>query len=375
MTSGRQDIAGHLDRHLLKELGRLFAATLGGVVLIYLVIDFADRAHGFHGKAWGKAVLELYANKAAVVSYQLAPAALIIAAALLATLLSRRGELIALYSVGIRPLRLAIPIAAFAALLGIGLFWLGEKVVVRADARAEEIQIQRFNRWGDWATYHTGSSWLRGKEGRIYHLGPFSDGGWEPATILEIAPPFRLARRIDARRIEPLGPVKSGEKWALFDATETTYGVSGAPGGTIEERRADVMQVVLPETPADLELRNGRPSQLPWSQLREQVRRREAAGQRAREYELALAERAAQPVQVVPAALASMGLALGMLRPRRRMPLAGAVAVGIALTMILWAASVIAHAVSLGGGLSPWTAGAVPALVSTLIAVLAFRRG
>ena len=101
MTSGRQDIDGHLDRHLLKELGRLFAATLGGVVLIYLVIDFADRAHGFHGRAWGKAVLELYANKAAVVSYQLAPAAVIIAAALLVTLLSRRGELIALYGVGI----------------------------------------------------------------------------------------------------------------------------------------------------------------------------------------------------------------------------------------------------------------------------------
>jgi len=114
MTSGQQDIAGHLDRHLTTELGRLFAATLGGVVLIYLVIDFADRAHGFHGRAWGKSVLELYANKAAVVSYQLAPAALIIAAALLVTLLSRRGELIALYGLGVRPLRLALPIAGFA---------------------------------------------------------------------------------------------------------------------------------------------------------------------------------------------------------------------------------------------------------------------
>jgi len=375
MTSGQQDIAGHLDRHLTTELGRLFAATLGGVVLIYLVIDFADRAHGFHGRAWGKSVLELYANKAAVVSYQLAPAALIIAAALLVTLLSRRGELIALYGLGVRPLRLALPIAGFATVLGVGLFWLGEKVVVHADARAEEIQIQRFNRWGDWATYHTGSSWLRGREGRIYHLGPARDGGWEPATILEIEPPFRLARRIDARRIEPLAKVKGGERWVLFDATETTYGLQGGPGGTIEERRADLMEVTFPETPADLELRSGRPSQLPWLALREQVRRREAAGQRAREYELALAERAAQPVQVVPAALAAMGLTLGMLRPRRRMPLAGAVAVGIALTMVLWAVSVIAHAISLGGGLSPWTAGATPGLVSTLIAVAAFRRG
>src|SRR5205085_11028058 len=131
---------------MLAELARLFFATLGGVVLIYLVIDFADRAHTYSGRAWGKAAAELYANKAAVVSYQLAPAALILAAALLVTLLQRRGELTALFALGVRPLRLATPVAAFAAVLGIALFWLGEKVVVRADARAEEIQVKRFNR-------------------------------------------------------------------------------------------------------------------------------------------------------------------------------------------------------------------------------------
>lgn len=343
-------------------------------MLLYLVIDFADRAHGFSGRAWGKAVLELYANKAAVVTYQLAPAALIIAAALLVTLLSRRGELTALYSLGVRPSRIALPVAVFAALLGVALFWLGEKVVVRADARAEEIQVKRFNRWGDWATYHSGSSWLRGKENRIFHLGPERDGGWEPATILEIAPPFRLARRLDARRIEP-GRLAGGRRWRLYDVTETVYGLTGGPAGTIIERRADLLEEDFPEQPADLELRGGRPRQLPWRQLREQVRRRGRVGQRAREYELALAERGAQPVQVIPAALAAMGLALSLMRPRRRMPLAGAVAAGIALSMLLWAASVIAHAVSFSGGLSPWAAGAVPALVAGLIAAFSFRGG
>src|SRR5207237_1948982 len=148
---------------------------------------------------------EPYANQAAVVSYQLGPVAVLIATSLLVTLLSRRGELTALFALGVRPLRLLAPIAAFAAVLGLVLFWLCELVVVGADARAEEIQVKRFNRWGDWATYHAGSSWLRGKQGRIYHLGPERNGGWEPATVLEIAPPFRLSRRIDARRIEPVG--------------------------------------------------------------------------------------------------------------------------------------------------------------------------
>jgi lipopolysaccharide export system permease protein len=380
-------ILGQMDRLLLRELGRLTAATLGGVVSLYLVIDFADRAPSFTGRAWGKAAAELYLYKAAVVAYELAPAALIIASALLVTQLSRRGELTGLFALGVTPLRLALPVAAFSAALGFGLFWLGEKVVVGADARAEEIQVKRFNRWGDWGSYHSVSSWLRGKQNRIFHLGTPHGGGWEPATVMEIAPPFRLARRIEARRLEPVAggagspadgqPPQAGapeNRWRFYDAVETKYGLSLEPGGSIEERRANVLEENFPESAADLELRSGRPRQLPWRQLREQTRRREHAGQRAREYRLALAERVAQPLQVVPAALAAVGLALTLQRPRRRMPLAGAAAMGIALTMVLWAVSVVAHAISLTGPLPPWLAAAMPSMASSLIAVVAFRR-
>ena len=356
-------------------------ATLGGVVLIYLVIDFADRAHTYTGRAWGRAAAELYANKAAVVGYQLAPAALIIAAALVVTLLSRRGELTALFALGVRPLRLALPIAIFAAVLGGALFWLGELVVVGADARAEEIQVKRFNRWGDWATYNAGSSWVRGKNGRVYHLGPERKGGWEPATVLEIAAPFRLARRIDARRIEPVGggagcdpAAARGCRWLLLDAVETRYELYGGPGGTISERRLDVMEQTFPETPADLQLRSGRPRQLPWGQLREQVRRREKAGQRAREYEVTLMERVANPLQLIPAALAAVGISLRLQRPRRRIPLAGAVALGLGLSMVLWATSVIAHAVAVSGGIEPWLGAAIPGLLSIALAAAALAR-
>jgi lipopolysaccharide export system permease protein len=364
-------VAGHLDRMLLREMGRLFAATIGGVVLIYLVVDFADRARGFTGRAWGKAAAELYFNKAAVVTYQLAPAALIIAAALLITIVARRGELTALLAIGVRPLRLALPIAAFAAVLGAALFWLNEKVVVHAEARVEEIQVKRFNRWGDWATYHAGSSWLRGQGGRIYHLGPQRDGGWEPATVLEIEQPFRLARRIDARRLEP----DKNHGLRFLDAVETRYRHTSEPGGSIDERRTDVLVENFPESASDLALRSGRPQQLAWRQLREQVRLRAQTGQRSREYELAIAERLAQPLQEVPAALAALGISLALQRPRRRLPVAAAVAAGLALSLVLWAASVVVHALSMSGTLSPAASAMAPAVISTLCAVVTFRRG
>ena len=150
-----------------------------------------------------------------------------------------------------------------------------------------------------------------------------------------------------------------------FPALVEAWAVSG---------RGDPLCLVFPETPADLELRSGRPRQLPWRQLREQLRRREKGGQRAREYEAALAERAATPVHVIPAALAAFGLTLKLQRPRRRLPLAGAVALGMGLSMVLWAASVIAHAIAVSGALEPWTAAAIPGLASALIAALTLWR-
>jgi len=355
---------GLLDRYVARQLIRIFVATLGGVVLLYLAIDFADRAHQFSGRAWGKAVLELYWNKAAVVAYQLAPAALIIAAALFATLLARRGELTALYALGVRPRRLAAPVGLVGVLFGVFLFFLGERVVVRADARAEEIQVKRFQRWGDWASYHSGTSWLRGQDNRMYHLGAGRDGGWEPATILEIEPPFRLARRIDARRIEPAGP----GRWRLLDAVETRYALSAEPGGSIVERRADVLIEQFPETASDLALRSGRPRQLPLRAVREQADRRARLGQPVREWRLALWERIGQPVSIVPAALAGFSVITWRARRRRRLPLAGAVALGIALSLGLWAVSIIAHATSLAGGIPPSAAGALPSVLAACVA-------
>jgi len=88
-----------------------------------------------------------------------------------------------------------------------------------------------------------------------------------------------------------------------------------------------------------------------------------------------MAERVAAPLQVIPAALASLGLGFGLQKPRRRMPVAGAVALGMALTMALWAISVIAHAVAMSGALPPWLAGAIPGALSVAVAAAALRRG
>jgi lipopolysaccharide export system permease protein len=303
---------------------------------------------------------------------------MIIAAALLVAWLGRRGELIGLVSVGLSPLRLCAPIALFAALLAGVLVWMQERVVIFADARAEEITATRFNRWGDWAVWHAESSWVRGREGRIFRLGTPSHGGFEPASVLEVDAKFRLVRRLDAKRLEFTRP---GE-WLLSDVVERRYvsdaGQKAAPAAEpiVEQASATLLQP-FPDTLEELSLRNGRPRQLPWGALREQAARRERLGQPVREYQITLAERAFAPLLLVPAALAAVGLLLRRTRKSggRGLPLSAALALGLGLSLGLWALTVVLHAAAVGGALPPWVAGGVPSSCCAALAAAVFWPG
>ena len=67
---------GHLARRTLAAM----LGAIGGVVVLYLAVDFVDNSSAFQGAGWGLAVLDLYANKAAVVTHMVAPAAILLGA-------------------------------------------------------------------------------------------------------------------------------------------------------------------------------------------------------------------------------------------------------------------------------------------------------
>ena len=360
---------GLLDRLIVRELAALTFATLGFTTLLYLVIDYADRAPMIGRHAFEMAALQFYANKAAVIAYQLAPAALIIGGAMLVAQLSRAGELGALLAIGTRPLRIAAPIAGFGLAMAVGVFALGEAVVVGADQRMDEITLKGFGNWGDWGRYHPETTWMRGQGGsRFYKLGRFRLGGWEPVTVLEIVAPFSLARRLDARRIEPT----STGSWRLLDAVEMRYSADPTvSGGQIARRQAPELFERFPDTVPELLLRTGRPRQMRWTELTEQTVRRASAGQPVREWELALAERASQAGLAIAGALSGFAVSLGMMGERRRLPYASSIMLGLMLTFTLWGVSTVTHAAALSGRLPPFLAGGATAFVASLLAVVA----
>lgn len=342
-------------------LGALIAALVG-MCALFLIVDFADRVKLFTGAGWFEAVVELYACKAAVTAHQLAPAAIALGAAIAVSGLRRTGEVTALRSLGRGPWTFAVPVAAVAMAFAATLFAVEDPVVVPANYRAEEITALRFNRWGDWSSYHWNRRWYRGTTGTVYYLGRIDDDGFADVSVYELDDDFRLSRRIDAARISPA----EGGAWTLSDAVVRSFAVDGS----MSEERIAVGREVFVDDLGEFRVKTGRPSQLRRRELPEQISLRRKLGLPSMEWELALHERRAYQLTSIPVAILGACLAL---RRNRKGHLTTAIAEGFVVTIALWAVSALAKTLTLAGHLSPLVGGWLPLTLACVATVFALR--
>lgn len=342
-------------------------AALGGVVAIYLAVDFVDNSSGFGGHGWLPAVLELYANKAAVVIRMVAPAAMILGSAIAVSGLRRTREYTAMRAMGLGPWRLAVPVLAVTLGLGLALVVLHDVVGVHAEERADEIGSIRFGRGGDARRYREARApkhWFRGADGRrIYNLrGHLPGGGFERVTVLEVDPAFHLVRRIDAARMTP-----AGSEWLLEDVVDRTF----LPDGTIALESAKVRKYRFDEPPEAFSIVPGRPAQMRWSILLHQIDVRRQLGLPVSDFVLERYNRLAYPFAGVAGALVAVALAL---RRNRKGHVSSALVEAVAVSLLFWGAQGISWAMGLSGRIPPWIGAWAPDVLFLAAGVWAVRR-
>lgn len=352
-----------LFRYIVRSYVGALVAALVGMCALFLIVDFADQVKIFSGPRWFEAVVELYVCKAIVTAHQLAPAAIALGAAIAISGLRRTGEVTAMRALGRGPGTFAAPIAAVALAFGGTLFLVEDSLVVPANYRAEEISAKRFERWGDWSSYHSNRHWYRGDTGIVYYLGRIDDDGFADVSVYELDDSFRLRRRLDAARISP---AEAGA-WRLKDAVVRSF----SPDGSMREERMAVGIEMLPDDLSEFRVKTGRPSQLRRRELPEQISLRRKLGLPSMEWELAWHERHAYQLTSIPVAVVGACLAL---RRNRRGHLTAAIAEGFAVTIALWAVSALARTLTLAGHLSPLAGGWLPLSVACLATVVALRK-
>ena len=343
---------GTLLRYVLRTYLQFFLGILAAVLAIFLVADFVDRGRNYTGEGWVSAAALLYFYKGLVAAHQLGPAAMLLAAGATVSSLRKRGEVTAIRALTFGPAALYVPIGLCAAVLGLSLIAFDEGVVARAGRRVDEINTQRFNRWGDWRIYYTPKQWFRRGDRVFYLRGSDADGGYTDATVLTLTGDFRLSRRLDAKRMRPL----EGTRWELTGVVERTF----TPEGATQLRSVEREEVDLGTQGRAFRIRPGRPEQMRLKQLREQLVARKEVGLPTALFGLAMHNRFAYGFAGLPAALLAVGLAL---RPNRRGHLTVAMVEGLVVVVVLWGMMVVGRTLASNQHLPPWVAAWAPSLV------------
>lgn len=354
-----------LFRHVARRALVAFLGALSAVVLLFLAVDFAENASVFRGPGWIAAAAQVYLYRAAVVAWQTAPAAMLLAAALTASGLRRTLEYTALRSLGLGPWRVAAPALAVALAAGAAMAWLGDAVAADAAARADEIMAQRFGRDAPLRRWLERASWFRGRGGRrFYRLRQEAGGGaFERVTVLDLSDSFRLERRIDAERMAP-GPA-AGE-WVLSSGSERRFGPEGVVADHFERRSYG-----FGDGPEAFGVLPGRPDQMRAALLGRQIALRRHLGLPVAAYQLEWHNRWAWPVAGVPAGLLALALAL---RRDRRGHFTAALVESVAVSLAFWLAHGLCFSLGLSGRLQPAAAAWLADALFLAVGALALRR-
>jgi len=359
--AGRDGVRGLLFRHLVRRYMELSGTILGGLLTVFLIADFVDRAKSYNGPNWLRDVAVLYGYKALVAGHQLAPAALLLAAGALIAVLRSRGELSAIRALGFSPWTLYGPVLLVSATVALALVGVDEVAVGRASQRVDEITTLRFHRWGDWRSFFGRKQWFR-RGDRILHLqAGDADQGFRGVTVLTLDASFALTERLEADTMAHL----AGTTWRLTGVTVRRFDAQG--GSQLRSLPDGAFDLGVDRS--NLSIRPGRPEQMSSAVLRQQIRARRLVGLPDRLFSLALYNRVAVPMMAIPASLLALALAL---RSTRR-GLTATLMQGLLVTLVLWGLMVVARGLVVGGRLTPAVAAWAPLGVLGVAALVLAR--
>lgn len=304
-----------MSRTLALSVARLYVgillATLVGVTLVFLAVDFGDQQRSL-AELPGPVVFELYAYRALIALRQLAPAAMLLAAGATVSVVRLRGEWLALQALGVSPLQAFWPIFALGSALAAALVLFDDAVVTRAVAQSYAIRPAAWQALGPQQDQQP--RWFRFGDAVLEVRGESDGARLTDVTVYELDETFALRRRVDAASLA----WTADGRWSAQGVT--THG--GAPG-----------ELRLPaEASEALHVTGQRAEALRFHELAEQRRVRRALGLPTRNHELTHHLRIAYPFTGVAAAALAVLLAL---RPNRRGQLTLVLVDGVSISFLL----------------------------------------
>lgn len=347
-------------RYLLKEFLRMAAVCLGGVVVLFMVIDFVERADEFfRHQASGGEILRYYLYGAPNIFLLVSPVAVLLAVLITVSLRARANEFTALFSGGISLRRAVAPILLCCALLAGATLATQESLAPWANREAREIARLRVRPGRIDAQFSLNRYWVRGPGG-ILSAQVVDPPGRKLSGFqyFELDGQFRPLRRVEARTAIFL----EGGAWELTEGSERTF------AGTAEARPFRIERFDFPETMQAFLDGETPPGEMTYIQLSDYVRDSRGRGYDVARYEVDLHAKLSYPMLNVIVSLLAVPVAL---RSPRKGGVWRSIGTGLLIGFFCWVALSASLALGKKGLLPPllaaWLPGALFAATGALL--------
>jgi lipopolysaccharide export system permease protein len=334
-----------LDRYLLREFAGYLALGLLGFIVIWIVVDFIEKADVFlnHNASFGL-LAQYYLAFTPEIVVKVLPVALMLATFLALGQLNKFGELTAMRASGISLTRILAPVFGIAVLSAIVSLLLGEAVMPATTRRMNEIYNERIQHMTSGARSERPDITYLGQGGRIWYarLYVIAERRLHEVSLQE----FRrgqLWRRIDAAEAS-----WDGRSWVFSSG----YLRSFEHGKEKAELFSRMAVGGLAERPADFEKEDVQPAEMNYFELREYVQRLRASGARVANYLVDLHLKLAFPLICIVVVLIGGALATRLRMQSAALGFGLSLAVSFVYYIVMRSGQALGH----NGALPPYVA-------------------
>ncbi len=345
-----------LDRMVLTQFARILAMTLFGLVVLWLIGEYLERADDVYSAGASRwVILEYLAFQLPFILTMTIPIATILTVLIVFSLMSKYNEVVAVLAGGTSIFRLAAPVLIPVLLLTLVQYAISDYILPYTNQRVAEIkellQLTRSNLGFVPAQGH----WVRGQGRYIFN---YADYDQEQMTFQGLRvyyldhEQWRLARVDYAVRAS----WENGQ-WVGTDSWRRHY-VYDHENGVSSPELARMTTTILPieERPEYFDTDRRLPEQMSANELRQHITSLETRGFDAGKYKIDLQQKFAFPAIVF--VLAIVGIPFGF-RMGRQGTLSG-IGVALGLTMLFWLTFIFFRAVGSAEMLPPLVAAWAP---------------
>jgi lipopolysaccharide export system permease protein len=335
-----------LSRHIFGEFIRIFLTILAGILIVYLCMDFLQKADRFIShNANIRQVLFYFLYSIPAMAASSLPIAALIAALLSLGNLSRHNEIIAMRAGGMSLAAIIAPVIFGGLLVSCFAFVNNEFIMPVYTARANHIKNVEIEKKPQPVVFQQRKLWLRGPDNSIANIDLVSPDRNEMLgiNIYKMTSTYTVRERITAESLlweNGAWRIKNGRKFTIT-------------GVGIEARPADGEIFNLVGSPSDLGMIAKTSEEMSFAELWDYVHRLKMSGYKAAKHEVELHSKLAFPLSSLLMVLIATPLSLQKVR-------SGGFGKGIALAVLIafiyWALLSIGSALGRSGVLPPFEA-------------------